>query len=287
MSEPIGISNWNLEFMKYVKEFTFDAGLPSILLILSCIFLWFCVFRKFVKLLFTFVSIFIILICYQGTPGILSKPLLSEEGKILQSKQNMNLNNSLIPNPLPKCIQDAKGIIVLGAGVYQKDIPAIVTQARLLGLTRLFHISKKDEEWIAEKTPIVFTGGVTNRYLSQSEAQAMKEFIKYTYGDKAADFTIITENNSKNTYQNSAYSKDIFDKNHYNKKIILITSSVHMFRAKRTFEKQGFQVCPIPVTSFELEGRGLFNFGNATKSVDLINEYLGIVGYTFKGWLEI
>jgi uncharacterized SAM-binding protein YcdF (DUF218 family) len=273
--------------MSYVKEFTFDAGLPSILLILSCILLWFCVFRKIVKLLFTFASIFIIFICYKGTPTALSKPLLSEEGKQLQSKQNMDLNGTLIPNPLPSCIQNAKGIVVLGAGIYQKDVPSIVTQVRLLGLVSLFRNSKKDEEWIEEKIPIIFTGGITNVSLSQSEAQAMKEFMRYIYGNKTSNFTIITENKSKNTYQNSAYSKDIFDKSHYEKKIILITSTFHMFRAKRTFEKQGFQVCPIPVTSFESEGSGLFNFGNATKSVGLINEYLGIVGYTIKGWLKV
>ena len=60
-----------------------------------------------------------------------------------------------------------------------------------------------------------------------------------------------------------------------------------MFRAKRTFEKQGFNVCPISVTSFESQGSGLFNFLNAKKSVDSINEYLGIVGYSFKGWIKI
>ncbi len=287
MNESIAISNWNLEFMSYVKEFTFDAGLPSLLLILSCILLWLCVFRKFVKLLFTFASIFIIFICYKGTPNILSKPLLSDEGKKLQSKQNMSLNVTLIPSPLPSCVQDAKGIVVLGAGIYQKDIPAIVTQIRLLGFVKLLRTSRKEIEWIEKKTPIVFTGGVTNASISQSEAQAMKEFMNYIYGNKTSNFTIITENKSKNTYQNSAFSKEIFDKNHFNKKIILITSSVHMLRAKRTFEKQDFQVCPIPVTSFESVGNGLFNFANATKSVGLINEYLGIVGYTFKGWLKV
>ncbi len=287
MNESIAISNWNLELMGYVKEFTFDAGLPSILLIVSCILLWFCIFRKFVKLLFTFASIFIIIICYQGTPNILSKPLLSDDGKKLQSKENLALNVTLIPKPLPSCVQDAKGIIVLGAGIYQKDIPAIVTQNRLLGFVNLVRSSRKEFEWIEEKIPIVFTGGVTNAYISQSEAQAMREFMGYIYGNKTSNFTIITENKSKNTYQNSVYSKAIFDKNHYKKKIILITSSVHMFRAKKTFEKQDFQVCPIPVTSFESEGSGLFNFGNATKTVGLINEYLGIVGYTFKGWLKV
>ena len=287
MNEPIRISNWDLEFMSYVKEFIFDAGLPSVLLIICCILLWFCVMRKFVKLLFTFASLFIVFICYKGTPNVLSKPLLSQEGKNLQDKQNSNINVVFIPNPLPDCVQEAKGIVVLGGGIFQKNIPSTSSQTRLLGLVSLIRLSKKDDEWIEGKMPIVFTGGVTNTSLTQSEAQAMQEFMKYIYGNKASDFKIITENESKNTYQNSAYSRNIFDKNQYSKKIILITSNIHMFRAKRTFEKQGFQVCPIPVTSFESEGSGLFNFGNASKSVGLINEYLGIVGYTIKGWLKV
>lgn len=285
MNETIGVSNWNLDFIGYVKEFTFDAGLTSILLALCCFLIWFCVFRKFLKLLFSFVSIFIIFICYKGTPQVLSKPLLSEEGKKLQNK--ININEFLIPNPLPGCIQNIKGIVVLGAGIYQKDVPGIVTQTRLLGFTNLLRISKKDEEWIDEKIPILFTGGVTNPNIAQSEAQAMKEFMRYTYGAKTIEFKIITENKSKNTYQNSAYAKEIFEKNHYPKNIILVTSTIHMFRAKRTFEQQGFQVCPVPVTSFESNGSGLFNFANATRTVGLLNEYFGIVGYTFKGWLKV
>ena len=287
MAELSSVSGWNLEFISYLKEFTFDAGLPSVLLIVGCILLWFCIFRRFVKLLITFSCLFIVLICYKETPEFISKPLLSEEGKKLQSKENKGVNSILIQKALPDCVNKVFGIVVLGAGIYQKNLPSIVSQSRLLGLTSLLINSKKEDEWLEEKLPIVFTGGITNPFISQSESMAMKHFMKYTYGDKFLQLKIIPEENSKNTYQNAAFTKELFDKNAFHKNIVLVTSSTHMFRAKRTFEKQGFQVCPIPVTSFESDGSGIFNFENARKSVGIMNEYLGIVGYTFKGWLRV
>lgn len=287
MQDAPVISSWNLELVSFIKEFTFDAGLPSILLVLSCLLLWLCIFRKFVKLMFTCASFLIILFCYKGTPNFLAKPLLSEEGRKLQEKIKLNKDYVLIPDPLPKCTSDINGIVVLGAGIYQKGVPGIYSQIRLLGLSSLLHLSKNDEKWLIDKTPIVFTGGNTNPNISQSEASAMKDFTSYLYGNKINDFFIITENKSKNTYQNSAYTREIFDKNNFNKNIILITSSTHMFRAQLTFEKQGFRVCPVPVASLEVEGSGLFNFNNARKSVEILNEYFGIAGYIIKGWIDI
>lgn len=286
MNETTQISNWNLELKNYVKEFTYDAGLPSVILIICCLLLWLCIFKKLMKILLTFASLFIILICFKKTPDFLSNFLLSPDAKRLQAQNLVNKKIELIPFPLPNCVQKAKAIVVLGAGIYQKDIPAIVSQTRLLGLTNLLKKSNHNKAWISKETPILFTGGYTNKNIPQSEAAAMKEFINYAYGSSLVNYKIITENESKNTYQNSAYSKEIFDKNNYDKHIILVTSSIHMFRAKRTFEKQGFQVCPVPVTSFESTGSGVFNFMNAVNSVGLLNEYIGIVGYALKGWLK-
>ncbi|WP_397601563.1 YdcF family protein [Silvanigrella sp.] len=287
MNETTQISNWNLDLKNYVKEFTFDAGLPSVMLLLCCLLLWLCIFRKLMKILLTFASIFIILICFKKNPDYLSNFLLSAESKKLQNQNFLNQKIELIPDPIPNCANHANAIVILGAGIYQKDLPSIVSQTRLLGLTELLKESNYKNHWESSKTPIIITGGFTNKYIPQSEAQAMKEFIHYTYGNSANHYKIITENESKNTYQNSAYSKEIFEKNNYNKNIILITSSTHMFRAKRTFEKQGFQVCPIPVTSFESNGSGIFNFANAVTTVSLLNEYIGIAGYGLKGWLKL
>ena len=59
-----------------------------------------------------------------------------------------------------------------------------------------------------------------------------------------------------------------------------------MLEQKGHFEKQGFQVCPLSILSYETEGSGVFNFSNALSSVSLMNEYVGIIGYVWKGWLK-
>ncbi len=282
MNNSIEISTWNIELKNYLKEFSYDAGLPIVVLVICCILLWLCIGKKITKILMTFSTLFIVLFCFKKTPEIISKPLL------LESNSNVNLariDNLIIPPKLPACISDAKAIIVLGGGIYQENLPALNSQLRLLGFSQL--LNKMEINKIKKlHIPIVFTGGYTDKKIPQSEANAMKVFLNYLYNRKN-DLNIITENESKNTYQNSAYSKEIFDKYKIEKKVILITNDFHMFRAKRTFEKQGFQVCPLSILSHETEGSGVFNFGNALSSVSLMNEYVGIIGYVWKGWLKI
>ncbi|KAB8033520.1 YdcF family protein [Fluviispira multicolorata] len=287
MSETSIIADWNLSIIKLFKEFTFDAGLPTIILIVCCLLLWLCIFKRVVKLLLTCASLFLIILCYKGTPKFLLDPLLSQAEKDLQFRASEIFNQNTIVQPLPSCLHNIGGIIVLGSGIYQKNIPGIVAQTRLIGLSHLLKNSGFEKQWINEKLPIIFSGGVTNIYVEQSEADAMKEFAAYTYGKNIDHFNLIAETKSKNTYQNALFAKDIFEKKNFRKKIILLTSSQHMFRAKRVFLRQGFDVCPVPVATLEGFGEGAFNFANAAKSVSILNEYFGVLGYTIKGWLEI
>ncbi|BBH53168.1 YdcF family protein [Fluviispira sanaruensis] len=281
------ISEWNLTLARLLKEFTFDAGLPTIILFIACIMLWFCIFKKVVKLLFTFASLFIIILCYKETPKILLSPLLTQSERNKQENISEIFNKSLVDNPLPNCVKEVAGIVVLGSGIYQKNIPSSVAQTRLMGLSHLIKNSGYESVWSKHKLPIVFSGGKTNINVGQSEAEAMKNFASYTYGYDINNFSLIAEKESKNTYQNALFTKEIFEKKKYGKKIILLTSSQQMFRAKRVFRKQGFEVCPVPVATLEGYGEGVFNFANAAKSVSILNEYFGVVGYALKGWLSL
>ncbi|APJ03726.1 YdcF family protein [Silvanigrella aquatica] len=285
MNDSVGnVASWNLESMTIIKEFVFDAGLPTTILILACLLLWFCILKKVMKFLFTFASLFLLLVCYKETPFYLSKPLLYFEKIDFNDIQKTQYRVSEI---VPNCLHQGMPLVVLGGGLYQKDIPSTLSQLRVLGLTNLLEISKKQENLITSKTPLYFTGGYTNPNVNQSEAEAMKSFFKYLYRSNSPELKINTDNNSKNTYQNAAYLKEIFTKNHEDFKIALVTSDVHMLRAKKTFEKQGFQVCAVPVRTFDKKGAGIFSFNNAVTSVGLLNEYLGIMGYSYKGWISI
>lgn len=276
------VTAWNIDIKNYIKDFSYDAGLPLVILIICCVLLWLCIGKKIVKILITFSTILFGLFCFRETPELLSKPLTYWNKQILTDQENSDL---VISANIPECIHEAKAIIILGSGIYQKNLPTVNAQLRLLGLTQLLNIiENKNIRTI--QLPIVITGGYTNKFIAQSEAQAMKVFFNYLYS-KTSKIKIITENKSKNTYQNSAYAKVIFEENKLPKVAVLITNDFHMLRAKKTFEAQGFKICPVPVMSSEIYGSGVFNFNNALNSVSLLNEYIGIMGYVWKGWLKI
>ncbi|MGY3804557.1 YdcF family protein [Pigmentibacter ruber] len=270
---------WDLDLKNYLKDFSYDAGFPIVILLICCIFLWLCIAKKITKILITFSTLLIVIFCFRKTPDILLKPLL------ILSEQKENKENSLIiSNILPNCINQASAIVVLGGGIFQENLPSTNSQIRLMGLSQLLLIMNSSGTKKSQ-IPIVLTGGQTNKYIKQSEADAMKVFLNY-FLKKNNYLKIITEEESKNTYQNSAYVKKIFTENKIEKKIILITNDFHMLRAKKTFENQNFTVCPVPIISQSSSGSGVFNFNNALTSVTFMNEYFGILGYAWKGWLK-
>ena len=56
MNNTTEISTWNLELKNYLKDFSYDAGLPIIILIICCILL-FVYWQKITKILVTFFNI--------------------------------------------------------------------------------------------------------------------------------------------------------------------------------------------------------------------------------------
>lgn len=279
------ISNWNFELISLAKEFAFNAGFFVTLLAICCLFLWIGIFYKLMKIFFTFVLSLFILACFQGTPNFLLNRLLSDEDKQLQQEFSSQKNHPLIANPLPDCVHDAKGIVLLGGGVFPAGYLSYSSQERLLGLVSLLKKSPEQKMWRKEKIPIVLSGGSPDKNSTTSEAQAIQKYALYIYGEGFKDFNTILDTESKNTYQNAAYSNRIFEKKDYPKDIILITNTFHMQRAQKAFQAQGFHVCPVSVASSNATGSGIFNFQNAIATTTLLNEYFGTLGYKIRGWL--
>ncbi|AEL26826.1 YdcF family protein [Cyclobacterium marinum] len=89
---------------------------------------------------------------------------------------------------------------------------------------------------------IVISGGPEDPLnIRSSEAKFLKDYLLKLGFDEDE---IIVEGKSRNTFENALFSKKIFDQRKLSKSIVLITSGFHMFRAKRCFEKQGFEVTP-------------------------------------------
>jgi uncharacterized SAM-binding protein YcdF (DUF218 family) len=62
--------------------------------------------------------------------------------------------------------------------------------------------------------------------------------------------------------------------------ILLVTSMLHMRRAKLCFEKQGLRVSPAPVPRIEGEPPE-----RASMLAQALHEYIGLAYYRLRGWI--
>jgi uncharacterized SAM-binding protein YcdF (DUF218 family) len=88
---------------------------------------------------------------------------------------------------------------------------------------------------------------------------------------KVADSSIISENRSRNTLENAAFSKILLAEKHLQPPYLLVTSGFHMRRSLKIFKKAGVEVTPYPCDFFA---------GNQNFSFDLFIPD----GATFAGW---
>lgn len=141
---------------------------------------------------------------------------------------------------LPK----AEAIVVLGGGVwplrFDQRYPNLSPAA--------------DREWQgarlyqAGKAPlVVLSGGHDARFSAGSSAAAMRQFITALGVPESA---ILLEPNSRNTTQNARFTAEVLADQGV-RRILLVTSALHMPRAASLFEAQGFEVIPA-ATDYEV-----------------------------------
>lgn len=93
--------------------------------------------------------------------------------------------------------------------------------------------------------PILVAGGY-GETAEESEASCMKDYLHEQGFDN-----VLTETQSRNTFENAKFSAPILEMAGY-KKLLLVTSADHALRAQEVFESQGLDVLCAPT---ELEGR--------------------------------
>jgi uncharacterized SAM-binding protein YcdF (DUF218 family) len=86
---------------------------------------------------------------------------------------------------------------------------------------------------------LLITGG-SGSILKPNDREAIY-VKKYLNAIAIPDSNIIIENNSKNTYENAIFTKQILDSLKFNGSILLVTSSFHMRRALAIFNKAGYK----------------------------------------------
>jgi uncharacterized SAM-binding protein YcdF (DUF218 family) len=91
---------------------------------------------------------------------------------------------------------------------------------------------------------LVFTGGkMPWDKVKKTEGAVLKE---YAISNGITSEKILVTKDVENTAEEVVAIKELISPN---KKIILVTSAFHMYRAKKLFEKQGFEVIPYKVDS--------------------------------------
>jgi len=209
---------------KIVNFFTNPLYILFIIIIIQLFIIFFIESKK---LVIFFSKLFLILFLFFGYIP-LSNFLLSKIEDYIQ------------PSKYP--IQQLTGVVVLGGsfetGLESKERNQVFLNSSAERLTKTLEIYKKNPRIL-----ILFSG-FSNEFKPQgwSESDMAKKF----FIDQGVRIdNLIFENQSRNTFENIKYSKDII--NNYKGTWGLITSANHMPRSFFTFKKQGLILEPINV----------------------------------------
>lgn len=123
---------------------------------------------------------------------------------------------------------------------------------------------------------------------SISEAERMKRVMLLSGVPEAA---ILIEGESRNTYENAAFSRQLLQERFPDGRYLLVTSAFHMRRAAACFEKQGLKVTPFSTDFFSIDPHyGPEHFLVPDPEAifawsKLIKEWVGYITYKMMGYM--
>lgn len=127
--------------------------------------------------------------------------------------------------------------IVLGGGMITKDVKTGKIAFRN-NVDRILQTVDLYNNGIIDKI-IISSGSGSLIYRDMLESALLKEYLVNSLNLPASDIYI--DSLSDNTFQNAVYTSEIIDKHFKNGEFLLITSSIHIRRAKACFEKQNIK----------------------------------------------
>jgi len=219
-------------------------------------------------------------VCLAGAIGLFLFSLPVVAHYLVRSLEGRYLPQSAYPQ--------SSAIVLLGGAVMPPVAPRIYPETsdaadRVLHAVRLY---KK------KFAPYIITSGrpITDFDRQRmNEAQATHQLLTELFAVDPDD--IILEEQSRNTHDHAVTMDRMFAERGMKKKIILVTSALHMARSVGVFKKQGFTVHPAP-TDYIMEKRvfsGYLDFFPSAEALAVstraIHEFYGIVGYKLFGWI--
>ena len=97
--------------------------------------------------------------------------------------------------------------------------------------------------WLQQQTglPLIFTGGRTYHPQAPAESEVLRRILNLS------PEKVWTETKSMNSYEHAVYLEQDFSKRGWDKKIVLVSSAMHMMRLSASFRARGFEVIPVSV----------------------------------------
>lgn len=203
----------------------------------------------------------------------------------VRSLEWQNIPSSVLPT--------AEAIVVLG-GATRSPLPPRPGVDLLESGDRVIYAGQLYRQ---KKAPLIILSGGRIEWFGKgtSESQDMATILT-SIGIPAE--ALIQEPDSLTTYQNAVNVKKILESRKI-KKVLLVTSAIHMPRSLLIFQKQNIDVIPAPtdflVSDSELQEltispkSAILNLIPDTTNIDqftsALKEYIGIVVYRLRGWL--
>lgn len=257
---------------KLIPLFFYPLGLACLLLIVGLVMLW-------KKPLIAAGAIFLALVVL----------LIASNGWI-----SNNLVRSLEWQHIPSAeLPQADAIVILGGATKPAFPPRPSVDLSEEG-DRVFYGAQLYREG---KAPLVIASGgrIEWRGSGPSESGDIAVILEILGVPKSA---ILQDPSSLNTYENAVNVKQIL-KSRGIRRVLLVTSAMHMPRSLLIFKRQGIDAIPAPtafaVTQADMEEIGstgeaialnlLPEAGRLEKTTRALKEYIGIMIYRLKGWL--
>lgn len=250
---------------KFLPLFVYPAGLASLLL-LAALFFW---KKRQLAKLFIFLSFLIIFLT--GNRWVSMSIVRSLESRYLPFTGN----------------EKADVIVVLGGGTDPQQYPRPMVEVNGAG-DRMVYAAKLYKDGIADK--LILSGG-TVEWQGETDTTPAKDMEILMSFMGVPESAMILQGDSANTAQDAEFSTSIIKENNW-KRVVLVTSALHMPRSVDLFRRLGVEVIPAPTdyTITDQAWKELFSWqwenvlinilptGSSLKSTtSSMKEYIGMI----------
>jgi uncharacterized SAM-binding protein YcdF (DUF218 family) len=195
----------------------------------------------------------------------------------------------------PKTTPQAEVIVLLGGGTEPEDYPRQITEVNSAG-DRVLYAASLYRDGAA---PAILASGGNLNFSGARGATPAEDMTDLLTQLGVPEDNIWPQDRSQNTHDDAVYSAEILREKDITE-IILVTSAMHMPRAKALFEKQGIDVIPAAAdfTITEQNWQSVFhpnagefvinllpNASALNLTTTVLKEYFGLLVYRLQGWI--